>query len=244
MNKTVKNIILVFTLVCLIVLVVFVIELFVQNRGTEDSGGAAAAPASGAPASTGGSNARPPASPAGNGPSSGESSSGQPEAPAKPAGKRYELPYSAYKTLFIYVDEELFKHIEMDSGDMFVYIGEDPEEGAGEDSGEGKASLEICPVPIPDGAEACAETFLDGYLEGNESFVSGTSQIKQSALSGIFVSGVKDGETFEAWIHDTADGSGGKGIAFVLRYSDNEQKSALYAILDTLELFSVEPLTQ
>ena len=232
MNKTVKNILLVFTLICVIVLIVFCIELFVLNSGTDNSAESSAARTDNRPANTDKPNGATPASPAGNTLPSGETEDGQTQTPIKPAGKRYELPYSSTEKLLLYVDEELFEHVEMDSGDMFMFIY--PEDGE-----DGNASLEICPASIPEGAEVCAETYLDGYLEGNESFVSGISQIKQSGLSGVFVSGVKDGETFEAWIHDTSDVSGDKGIAFVIRYSDNEQKNALYAILDTLELVNI-----
>jgi len=230
MNKTVKNLILVFTLICVIVLVVFCIELFVINSGTENNTQGSTTGSENRPANTNRPNGATPASPAGSALPSGETDNGQTETPSKPIGRRYELPYSSTEKLLLYADGELFEHIEMDSGDMFVYA---------DDEEEGNASLEICPASIPDGAEVCAETYLDGYLEGNESFVSGISQIKQSELSGVFVSGVKDGETFEAWIHDIGGGSSGNGIAFVIRYSDNEQKNALYAILDTLELIKV-----
>ena len=224
MNKTVKNMLLVFTLVCVIVLVVFCIELFVINSVTEKSGESSAAKPENIQVGANRPNDSAPASPAGNALPSGATENAQTQAPSKQTGKRYELPYSSTEKLVLYVDEELFEHVEMDSGDMFKY------------SDEGSASLEICPAPIPNGAEACAKTYLDGYLDGNESFVSGTSQIKQSALNGVFVSGVKDGETFEAWINETSDN---KGMAFVIRYSGNDEKNALYAILDTLVLIEI-----
>ena len=228
MSKTVKNLLLIFTLICAIVLVVFVIELIVVNK---DNGAAekAAAPPRNASAETSESPSSPPPSPAGAGaPSVTNTNTGtQAKQPDKQAGKRYELLYPGGETLVLYADEELFELYEMDSGDIFIYLG------------GGNASLEICPAYAPNGAEACAETFLDGYLEGNESFVSGMSNIKRSELSGVFVSGVNGDETFEAWIQDMADSSDDMGMAFIIRYKNNDQKNALYAVLDTLELTPV-----
>ena len=237
MNKTMKNVLLIFTLVCIIILIVFSIELFVLNRGNNDNENSGAALPEGTQINTGESEDRPPAASTVDILSSGQTE--QDQISTRPKGKRYELPYSATEVLVLYVDEELFEHIEMDSGDMFVYLGnlDDADDSDDSDDLDGSdASLEICPAYIPDGAEACAESYLDAYLEGNESFVSGISQIKQSDLSGVFVIGVKEGETFEAWIHDPSDGVGDNGIAFVIRYSDGDQKNALYAILDTLIL--------
>ena len=223
MNKTIKNLLLVFTLICAIVFVVFIIELIILNRDTGGDGDTAAATSGSIPANSIESSANPPQSPADNR-SSGVNRASESPPPDQETGKRYELLYSPAQKLVLYADEELFEHEEMDSGDIFFFTDDI------------RASLEICPAYAPDGAEACAESYLDGYLEGNESFVSGTSQIKRSALSGVFVSGVNAGETFEAWIHDIIGVSGDMGMAFVIRYSDNDQRNALYAILDTLEL--------
>jgi len=226
MNKTVKNLILVFTLICAIVLVIFIIELITLNKNTGD-GEPAAAESKNMPAGIIESSANLLPSPAGNMSSPKGTSDARSQSQAQETGKRYELLYSLTETLVLYADEELFEHEEMDSGDKFVFADDE------------NVSLEICPAYIPNGTEACAETFLDGYLDGNESFVSGMSNIKRSALSGVFVSGVNGGETFEAWIHNITNGPGDTGLAFVIRYSDNEQKNALYAVLDTLELIPV-----
>jgi len=131
---------------------------------------------------------------------------------------------SSDRMLVWHVDEELFEYTHMDSGVMFTYA-----------DNEG-ASLEICPAHIPYGAEERAETFLDGYLEGNESFVGGIGPIRNSELTGVFVSGVKDGETFEAWIYDIEDDLGDMGVAFIIRYWNDEQKNALYDILDSISV--------
>ena len=97
----------------------------------------------------------------------------------------------------------------------------------------GTASLMILFKAIPLGAEKTAESILDGYLDGNVSNVGGEGPIRHSSLNGEYVVGVNEGETFEAWVHTV---SGDIGRVFIIRYSDDEQKNALYAILDTLEL--------
>ena len=122
----------------------------------------------------------------------------------------------------MYVDEELFEQDdEMEAAIKFTYS-----------DGE-NASLLIHFESLPQGADIRAQSFLDGYLDGNESHIGGLSQIKRSPLSGVFVTGVNDGETFEAWIHVVSDDI---GMAFVIRYRNNEQKNALYALLDTLNI--------
>ena len=230
MSKTVKNLLIVFTLLCAIVLVVFTIELFLINQGTGDSRENSPALPEETPGEIEAPPGEQPPSTTGEGSAFWQTETQQPQQPSgQPTGKRYELLYSPTKNLIVYADEVLFEHdSQMEMADMFTYI-----------DGE-NASLLIRFTSLPQGAEKCAESILDGYLEENESTVGGLGPIKQSSLNGVFVSGVKDGETFEAWIHSIPDSdsniSNDIGMAFIIRYRDNEQKSALYTILDTLAL--------
>ena len=245
MSKTVKNILIIFTLLCLVVLVVFVIELIVINRESADSGGSGQALAGTTLDQTENSQDVPAETPTGGGSSSigsgtvnGNSNSnsnnqqeglGQPPAPT---GKRYELVYSQTETLVIYADEELFEYDpELEMAYKFTY------------KGEGTASLLISFTALPLGAQRHAENFLDGDLDGNESHVSGEGSIRRSSLSGVLVTGVKGAETYEAWIHSIPDGdsdpSNDIGLAFVIQYSSDEQKNAIYTILDSLSLIPV-----
>jgi len=222
MSKTTKNVLIVITFICVIVLVAFAIELLRLNRGKENPAGSGSSISVTSPAADAAKTADP--TPSGNGSAQEDSEDEPVQLPLRRTGRRYELLYSETKMLVLYADEELFELTETYEGYMFSYTK------------EGNASLEICLTYIPNGAEKGAESYLNGYLEGNDSFVSGLGPIRRSALSGVFVSGVKDGETFEAWIHDISDDHSDMGVAFVIRYKNNEQKNALYGVLDSLEL--------
>ena len=224
MSKAVKNLLLVFTLVCLIVLVVFTVELFLLNRNGGDVGEVGPQLSAGVSDDAATAPESPPPSPPDNTTEPTNTEEPPTETPVRPVGRRYDMLVSSDRMLVWHVDEELFEYTHMDSGVMFTYA---------DDEG---ASLEICPAHIPYGAEERAETFLDGYLEGNESFVGGIGPIRNSELTGVFVSGVKDGETFEAWIYDIEDDLGDMGVAFIIRYWNDEQKNALYDILDSISV--------
>jgi len=134
--------------------------------------------------------------------------------------------------LVLYADEDAFEHDKQQDGDVFVYTGD----SAADDT---VSSLEVsfAFATPPGGIEALAGRFLSGYLDGGESTVGGEGPIKRSSLKGVFVSGVKGAETYEAWIHGLQESSvEGLAVVFVIKYSTDEQKNALYAILDTLEM--------
>ena len=240
MSKTGKNLLIAFTLVCMIVLIIFTVELLILNKDNNgDSNGISNGGSNGGSENESSMSESVPSeadnsadisllSPSDNEPSS-EITDNQPSDSALPnAGTRYSLMITSSdlpnNLLVWYVDEELFECTDNDPDQVFSYLG------------EGTASLEIRVVYIPQGAETYAESYLNRYLDGNESYVSGIGQIRQSLIDGVFVSGVNDGETFEAWIHSIPDDPNYMGVAFVIRYSNNDQRNALYTILDTLDL--------
>ena len=233
MSKTTKNLLIIFTLVCIIVFAVFCIELVMLNSSDDDeddaTGGSAISTNSPVgttgPAPSGNSSQQPKSNAA---PPSGAAIESPGQSPVDRNGKRYEWMYSSTEILTFYVDDELFVHTQMDEGEVFTYLDDE------------NASLEVCLRGLPLGVEACANDILSGYLDDNEAFISGAGPIRRSDLTGLFGSGVNNGETFELWIHTIPDGDNDAfndlGIAFVIRYKNNDQKNALYAILDTLEL--------
>ena len=224
MSKGVKNLILGFTLVSVIILVVFIVELIMVNRNAGDNAEGRPAATESAPAETEKSSDSASLSATDDNPAPEEKeeerlSSASPRAPT---GKQCKLEYSVSESLILYYDEDLFKHnSELEMADEFTYLD------------GGTASLMILFKALPMGADKTAESILDGYLDGNEANVGGEGQIRNSSLRGEYVIGVNNGETFEAWVHPVSDYI---GRVFLVRYSDNEQKNALYAILDTLEL--------
>ena len=229
MSKTIKNVLLGFTLLCVIILIIFTVELIVLNRNSGAAGNSGnrsissgiSTPSGASAVADGIDQALQSSAGSDSTPDQNESSPGA--SSAQSTGKRYKLLYSVAESLILYADEELFEYDDTNGSDsVFTYTG------------GGDASLRVSFEGIPLGVEKCAESLLDKYLDGNESSVGDMGQILHSSLSGVFVTGVNDGETFEAWVNGIADND--IGVAFVIRYHTDEQKNALYAVLDTLSL--------
>jgi len=241
-NNIVRNTIIGFTILCAIVLVFFCIELVILNRDG-GNGGEPALSTNGSPAD-------------GN-----EDSADEPEPPdtelptdtdlpevtdqdedagsavgnnQSPTGKQYVLPmFDDVHVIMLSASEELFDYI--DEGDphwTFNY------------KGGGKAALEIGSdyITPPGGVRTLAEEVMSGYLEGGTSSVGGERKIGNSPLRGFYASGDKNGETYEVWINGPFEGGDkGHAVVIVVNYNDKDQKDALYAVLDTLELLSEWP---
>ena len=237
MNKIVKNLLIVFTLLCAIVLAVFFVELIILNRssGGDEDGPSMSDSSSENPgdetAGSGTPGTDTPEEPGQNGDPDQSEIVDIPEEPTQPpVGKRYELPMSdETKTLIIYAEEELFEYAVNEFDWEFRY------------SGSGKASLVIAYdyVTPPAGINDLAATFLTNYLNGGESTVIGKGQIGASQLSGIHVVGEADKETYEVWIHEPFDGSEfGNTVTFVINYENETQKNVLYDLLDTMKMLT------
>ena len=222
MSKTIKNVLLGFTLVCVIMLVIFIVELFVVNRNTPDR--RENEPALSSNNQTGAGKDADTLSdvPTDSDLEPENKENLSTESPVQPTGTLCKLAYSLAETLTLYYDEEIFEHdSQQEMADTFTYI----------DGGE--ASLQVLFKSLPLGAERSAASILNAYLDGNESNVGGEGPIRRSSLSGIYVSGVNNGVTYEAWVHTISKDI---GMAFIIKYTDNEQRNDLYAILDTLAL--------
>ena len=234
MNKITMNLLVVFTIVCAIVLIVFTVELVLLNN---DGDGGANAPSlsnvsppgdENGPDEPETANTEPPDDPdqAGDIDTDGDASTPVTQRPP-PLGKRYELPMTDDgKKLIIFAEEELFDYEESEKWD-FTF------------KGQGNASLEIAYdyVTPPGGIDGLAETFLNEYLDGGESTVGELGPIADSLLRGIFVTGKNDGITYEAWIHEPLDGGEfGLTVVFVINYENETQKNVLYELLDTMEM--------
>ena len=224
MSKTAKNSLLIITLVCVIALIVFSLQLILLNRNRDESDDEGASISSGDSFTSEDvpEQSSPPTDDNGSIADNGDNLPIEP--PATTKGTQYNMQVADNMSLVWYIDDEMFESMETNSGVIFTYLD------------EGNASIEICLTYIPYGADASAETFLEGYLGDNESNIGGYGPIRQSPLSGVFVSGVNDGETFEAWIYTIEDDEGDMGIAFVIRYRNDEQKNALHDVLNTIDI--------
>ena len=239
MSKTIKNIVLVFTLICAVALVVFCVELFLINRDDAEP----AVPDQGAAAPNGGpgetQNGNGPALNGGgsqqNGEENGEQiSSGPPDNPGRQdnpqqpsEGEQYNLPISNVSRvdLVLFADEELFDYEEFEGFSwQFTYSGDD------------SAALEIAFAFIrPQDEEGYISAFLYNYLDGGESTAPVERNVGNSLIEGMFITGINAGTTYEAWIRSLSDmGEENMLLVFVVKYQNEAQKLAIYNILDSM----------
>lgn len=234
MSKTVKNILLVFTLICAIVLIVFCIELFLINRSSDGEPGSSIS--NGAPG--GNTNGEPGGGSPGEGssaeedPNAGNQPPDEPEtAPPPPDGVRYELMISNTNKLILYVKDELFDYVDNETDWWYHYTG------------GGNAKLEIGATFVPPitSSEEHAAFLISGYADSDDLTIGGEQTVGGSAIRGYHITANKGGETYELWMHDLSDsGFDSLSIIFIINYSNDTQKNALYEVLDTLEIMQAE----
>jgi len=239
MTKSVKNVVLVFTILCAFFLVFFSVELYMLNRSDDDERTGAAV--SGGRQDDDTENGSDPDSDE-NDPSEDEEPPGdegengdsqeQDGPEGSPGGSRYELPMILEGlTLVLYADEEHFEHVHNEDADVFTYL----------DGGEASLFISYDFITPPGGINGLAGRFLQGYLDGGDSTVLGARQIGGSELRGVMVRGEKNGETYEAWIHSlTGSTTDGLAVVFVINFESEEQRDALYSILDTMVMVTDE----
>jgi len=222
MSNISKNLLLGLTLVCVIILIVFCIQLIVLNRGADPAG-------SGPAISSGSQSGEEPGSEGeGEEEPNGESGEGSnvnapPTPRPPPQGTRHTLNVTQQSQLIIYASEELFDFEERELDWWFLYTG------------GGVATLEISYIVITaQGVAAHAESFLNNYTGGTEAEFTGEESIRGSELRGYHVSAMHGGEMYEAWIHTLLDSD--MALVFVINYERDQQREALYEILSTLDM--------
>ena len=225
MNSLLKKIVVLFTIIAVLVLIVFAIQLFVLNRNSDDEPENPSPPTDTLPSGTpdGTATGDPTGTPDDDDPAA--SGDGE-ETPEVPTGTRYDMAMPDGSVLILFADDALFSRTLTEESDIYTYLG------------GGTASLEIKLVTIFDDAAGFAAGFLNEYIDytGGEHSSDGMSLIGKSDITGRSVSASKDGETYEAWIIEFDGDDAGIGFAVIVNYRDDAQKAALYRILDTLEL--------
>jgi len=227
MSNITKNLLLALTLVCVIALIVFCIQLIVINRGAEPrdqgaiiSGGAQQEDEDADPADEDQDNGED-----GDGSMFGDDGFDPDQMLQRPPaqGTRHALLVAEDSRLIIYADEELFDFEEGDLDWWFIYLG------------GGVATLEIAFTQIsPQGAAEHAETFLNNYSGSDLSEFTGEDSIQGSPLRGYHVSTWAGDEMYEAWIHLLQDSD--LALVFVINYENDQQRDALYDLLSTLDM--------
>ena len=222
MNTTVKRLITLFTFLCMLLLIVFSVELFMLNR-SEDVPvlPSVQPPVQDLPIFQATLTDIPSVDQATptdiNSPSSGED---------EPVGIRYEFALVSDVTLIIYVDDELFELEDLEQTWIFKHI-------------DGVTKFEISPVYLPQGPAVYANNFLDGYLGGEPYGIRGQRPIGNSPLSGVYARGTSGDDVVSGWVSaiDTVDGDN-MGMVIVTIHRDNDGETAILAALDTLEMLS------
>ena len=239
MSKTTKNIVLVFTLLCSVVLVLFCVELVIINSGNESG----STLSNGDPANSGEA-----ANGDGESPNGADSFFGDPNGTGPGSGQLDDpgltdgLPLDLRVTrrnhlisggaeLVLYADEELFDFEEIDENRIYTYLG------------EGIASFEIhlALIQPQDGLDGLASRYLRNYSDDIEATVGDERNIGRTSISGLFVSGSHDGIEYEAWLRSMSDfGQDTIALVFVIYYEDQTQRDALFNVLDTMEIVILE----
>jgi len=227
MGNLTKNLLLGLTLVCVIALIVFFVQLIVLNRGVEPrepgatiSGDSQQEDEHEDPDSDANGEEIP--DPDGD---DGDNEPAQITTRPPPQGKRFDLLVAADTDtrLIIFAREELFEFVENETNWEFLY------------SGQGDAALEIGFMFIsPRGLAADAETYLSNYTDGAETAFEGEQPIGDSELRGYYLSAQHRDTSYEAWIHALPDSD--LALVFVISYQNSQQRDALYEILGTMEL--------
>jgi len=223
MSNISKNLLLGLTLVCVIVLIVFCIQLIVLNRGVN--------PAEQGSVISGSSQNEDEDSDVEDVDEDGEDDIGAVDIPTTPRpppqGTRRQFKVSESNQLIIYSRDELFDFEERDFDWWFLYTG------------GGLATLEIRHTMIsPQGIEVSAVAFLNQYSSSTEATYTGEMAIGGSDLRGHHVTVQHGNETYEAWIHILLDSD--LALAFVICYENEQQRDALYEVLSTLSMEAVQ----
>jgi len=219
MNNISKKLFLALTFACVIAIIVFCIQLIVINSGVEPKQPDSAI--IGSPPVTGNEN--------GGGqddPDPGIDNTLEPPTARPPSqGQRNEILINSETgtKLIVYARTELFELVQNDLDWLFNY------------KGTGTAALEISFVFVsPQGAAADVETFLNRRTGGNGAEYRGEHSLQGSAISGYQANATAAGVSYEAWIYQMSGSD--LALAFVINYTNNEQRDALYEVLSSIDI--------
>ena len=222
MNNISKNLLLALSLVCVIALIVFCIQLIVLNRGVEPIEPGSVVSGGSQPGNEPDNDEEPPDDEEGDG-NEPEVVPVTPRPP--PQGTRREIPVTENSRLVIYSSDDVFEFEERDFDWWFRYTG-------------GSAALEISYTAIgPQGVVVDAETFLNPYTGGTDSVFHGDVSIHGSLIRGYHVTAQSGSDTYEAWIHLLIDSD--LALVFVINYENDQQRDALYDVLSSMDIESL-----
>ena len=227
MNKTLRILIMFFSAFCFAVLVVFCVQLFLQNRGVEraEMHVPAVIEQNQNDEQQDNDEEYEPAP-------EDDPPPDEPDEP-EPNLQRHEIEMPGREfILSLYADENNFVHSYSEIVDLFTY------------QGDSAAFLKIQMVLIPEDSENFAIDFMetqfdvhavpDGRFFEDERYLY--IAISESGLSGIYaIAIIEDEARYETWIL-AIPYTPNFGVALTIHYRENAQLAALEEILNTLEL--------
>jgi len=215
MGSITKKLFLVLSFACVIAIIVFLIQLIVINSGVEPRQPNANISADNPPN-------RDNENPGNEGnPGSNESPSPSPTTRPPPQGQKNEVLIDTDKILVLYTRPELFTQIRNEFDWLFQYTG------------GGIAGLEISFTFIsPQNVMAEAEAFLNRHTNGTGADYKGDLFVPDTQVRAYHVTTTEGGVTYEAWLHQMPGSD--LALVFLINYSNNEQRDALYEVLGTI----------
>ena len=229
-NNITKNLLLGLTLVCVVVVIVFCIQLIALNTGDRADGDGAVL--SGDRGQTATSNVDDNDEDVDN-ETNGEDADAEPdggisqpwEAPSLPhQGARHEIRPTHDTLLAIYVNEQVFSFAENVMNWAFEYTG----------GGSASLTIELVVVTLQ-GIAVDAVAYLNEHMGGfGAEFVGGAGSIRGSQVTGYHATGQNQGQVYEAWFHTFAHTD--LALAFFISYENDTQRDELYRMLGSMQL--------
>jgi len=241
MNNLLKNSLLALTLVCVVALIVFCIQLIIINRDVDrvTPGTVITTP------DEDGENIENGEEMNDDDTQNNEAAITFPGVAPQHMGERHEIlitPNShlvlyAHDDQFVFEDGELdwaFRYIDANLGNIGDYTNDDTDNFAFGRT----AALEITFKFITvQGIETHAVDFLNQYSGSQASVFNGMTSIMGTRLMGYHVTTSHLGRTYEAWIHTLLDSD--VSLVFVLNYENDMQREALYQVLRTADIVAI-----
>jgi len=220
MSNIMKNFLLALSLVCVIALIVFCIQLIVINRGVEpaDSGAVVSGGSQDDGSEDNGDD------PDGEDPGADDFSDILANTPRPPPlGTRHEIGVAENTRLVIYASDELFEFEQGALDWAFNYTG------------GGTAALNIDFTMISQlGVATHVESFLNTYSGSSTSEFTGEQQILGSPVSGYHASTRVGEDMYEAWVIELDNSD--VALVLVINYQNDQQQEALYRVLSSIEM--------
>jgi len=218
MNNITKNLLLALTLVGVIVLIVFSIQLIVLNRGVDPLNTGSVV--SGGSDSDENSSDEEDGDEEPDGAGSFDSMADTPRPP--PQGTRRDFLVADNTRLVLYSSDELF---DFDQGEFICFLRY---------TGGGLATLDVGFTSVTQGVALHVEAVLNTRSAGTTAEFIGEQSIHGSPIIGYHARTQVGGETYEAWLVNLDNSD--VALIITIHYQNDQQRDALYQVLSSLDI--------